>query len=357
MTKRGILSFLSGLLVISTGIRDLRADSSTELPEFKEVFELIRAHMEGASDKQLDRAAVQALVSALGPRVMLVGTANETNTQSTGPLLSQVNIYDGEFACLRIGRVADGLPEAVRKTFQELIATNKLNGLILDLRYASGGDYAATAGVADLFVASERPLLNWGSGMVKSKEKTDALTLPVAVLVNHQTAMAAEALAALVRETGAGVVLGSRTAGQAMMSQEFPLKNGERLRIATTPVQVGDGTLLTAEGVKPDIAVRVNSDDERAYFADAYRGSQYTNPALASASPSTLNAGGGTNRTRRARFGEAELIRERQAGTSADSDSPKPREAVPEKPVVRDPVLARALDILKGLAVVRQSRS
>jgi hypothetical protein len=175
--------------------------------------------------------------------------------------------------------------------------------------------------------------------------------------VNHQTAVAAEALAALIRETSAGVVLGSRTAGQAMMSQEFPLKNGERLRIATTPVQVGEGTLLSAEGVKPDIAVRVSADDERAYYADAFRGSQYTNPALASASPSAINASGGTNRTRRARYGEAELIRDRQAGAAQDADPARPREIAPEKPVVRDPVLARALDILKGLAVVRQSRS
>jgi hypothetical protein len=32
------------------------------------------------------------------------------------------------------------------------------------------------------------------------------------------------------------------------------------------------------------------------------------------------------------------------------------RETKPETPIVSDPVLARALDLLKGLAIVRQSR-
>ena len=93
--------------------------------------------------------------------------------------------------------------------------------------------------------------------MVRSKENSDALSVPVAVLVNRQTVGAAEALAAVLRETGAGLILGSNTAGQAMIAQEFPLKNGERLRIATAPIQLGDGSALSGQGLKPDIAVEV----------------------------------------------------------------------------------------------------
>jgi hypothetical protein len=55
---------------------------------------------------------------------------------------------------------------------------------------------------------------------------------------------------------------------------------------------------------------------------------------------------------------EAELVREHREGLDRfpgiDSASMPPAE--PARPVVTDPVLARALDLLKGLAVVRQSR-
>ena len=347
---------LAGLLVALINTPFVQAAAPAEPPDFKEVYDLIRAHAAGLSQPQLDHAAVQALISALAPKVMLVSGENEPTAAPNAPLLSKTNLYEGEIGYLRVGRVGNGLPDALRKSFEALAGTNKLKGVVLDLRYAAGTDYAAAAGVADLFVTKERPLLNWGSGVAKSKEKTDALTVPVAVLVNHQTSGAAEALAALLRETGTGLVLGNRTAGQAMIAEEFPLKNGERLRIATAPIQVGESTTLSAEGVNPDIAVRVSPDEERAFYADALRGFQTTN-LFASAGLSLGNQGSTTNRTRRPRFNEAELIRERRDGSLLEVESSGPRDSDLEKPVVRDPALARALDLLKGLAVVRQSRS
>ena len=83
-----------------------------------------------------------------------------------------------------------------------------MKGVALDLRYAVGDDYAAAAAAADLFVKKELPLLNWGNGMVRSKEKTNAIALPVAVLVNRQTAGAAEALAAAVQGQPALIIVG-----------------------------------------------------------------------------------------------------------------------------------------------------
>ena len=44
----------------------------------------------------------------------------------------------------------------------------------------------------------------------------------------------------MVRETSSGLILGSPTAGAAMVMQDYPLKNGERLRIASAPVTLGD---------------------------------------------------------------------------------------------------------------------
>ncbi len=357
MIRRGIVSTLIGLLAIFALNAVSGAVAPAEPPDFKEVYDLIRAHVAGLSQPQLDLAAVQALVAALAPKVTLVGDDNEMNATSNTPPLGKTSVYDGEIACLRVGRVAKGLAEAVRRNCESLLATNKLKGLVLDLRYASGTDYAAAAGVADLFLSKERPLLDWGNGMVRSKEKADALTLPVAVLVNHQTSGAAEALAALLRETGTGLVIGSLTAGQAMIAQEFPLKNGERLRIATSPIQVGEGAALSAEGVNPDIAVQVAPEDERIHYSDAFRSLQSTNQLFASPGLSFTNQASSTNRARRTRFNEAELVRERREGPPLDTDLSPPRETEPEKPIVRDPALARALDLLKGLAVVRQSRS
>jgi C-terminal processing protease CtpA/Prc len=271
-------------------------------------------------------------------------------------LVSKSSLFDGPIAYIRVSRVAEGLDQALRQSWQALAATNKLSGMVMDLRYANGTDYAAAAAAtADLFVKKEQPLFDWGQGMVRTKEKTESISTPLAVLVNQQTAAAAEALAAALRETGAGLILGSRTAGAAMIAQEYPLNDGERLRIATTPIQLGDGTNLSSQGIKPDIAVEVSVADERAYYADSFK--ELSRPATPiGAGPGATNVAAGTNRTRRPRFNEAELVRERKNGVVTDTDISGADGSDADKPVIHDPVLARALDFLKGLSVMRQTR-
>ena len=325
-------------------------------PDFKEVYDLVRAHLAGMSEAQLNQAAVQALVSGLGPRVSLVTNGATAKARAEAPLISKSNVFYGEIGYIRVEQVGDGLANAVREACKKLAVTNKLDGVILDLRYAAGDDYASAAATAELFIKKDQPLLDWGTGMVRSKDKSDAISLPVAVLVNRHTVGAAEALAAVLRETGAALILGGKTAGEAMVAQEFPLKNGERLRIATAPIQLGDGSAMTAQGLKPDITVEVAAADERAYYTDAYNVPRKTE-LLAGAGLTLTNQASGTNRAvRRPRFNEAELVRERREGIS-EADMTALGDRQPDKPMITDPALARALDLLKGLALVRQSHS
>src|SRR5438094_371899 len=180
MMRPGCSSLLAVLLVLVGIQAKARADTNAA-PDFMEVYDLVRAHVKELGVAELNRAAVQALVTALGPKVSLVANG-EADDATGGPLVSKSSLFDRDIAYVRI---------------------------------AGGDDYAAAVAAADLFVNKERPLLDWGNGMVRSKEKADAITVPVAVLVNRRTAGAAEAVAAVLRQTGAGLVLGSKTAGQA----------------------------------------------------------------------------------------------------------------------------------------------
>ncbi|MBC8095901.1 MAG: hypothetical protein H7Y43_08815, partial [Akkermansiaceae bacterium] len=96
--------------------------------------------------------------------------------------------------------------------------------------------------------------------------------------------------------------------------------------------------------------VAVTTTDERFFLSDPY--------ALLSKATSMTNLTvTGTNRvTRRARPTEADLVRARREGLNFDAEQPMQRESETEKPVIRDPALARAVDLLKGLAVVRRTR-
>ena len=132
------------------------------------------------------------------------------------------------------------------------------------------------------------------------------------------------------------------------MFQEFPLKNGEWLRIAITPTTPGNTP--TVVHVQPDIAVTTSPDDERVYFADAY--AELSKPAA----NTNLNAATNGFLPFIDRISEADLVREKLNDNGEYRGATLPRHTAPQKPLIRDPALARALDLIRGLAIVRESR-
>jgi hypothetical protein len=349
MIRSRIGIFLAALL-LATGQLSSVAATTNASPDFQEVYDLIRQHASGLSPEDLNRAAVQGLVNALGSRVSL-GTNKALADSGEKKMVAETILFDGNIFYVRIARVAEGLAKEITSSCEQVKATNKVSGIVLDVRYADGTDYKAAADAADLFVSKGQPLLNWGTGVVSAHDKANAISVPVAVLVNHKTSGGSEALAAMIRETGAGLVLGNRTAGSAMVMEDFPLKNGEHLRIGSSPVTLGDGTALSTQGLKPDIDVTVSEEAERAFYADAFLVVSNKSSDLSA----TNNQASATNQTR-VRFNEAELVREHRAGENPDEMAAK-RPPEPQAPVVSDPALARALDLLKGLAVVRENKS
>ena len=354
------------ILVAGLGVAHLLANrplscaaaETNDPPHFQELFRLLRANLPNATDDDLNRAAVHGLLNQFYPRVILA-TNTAASARPEGPLLSRTIIYDHAYGYLRVVSVASGLADEIRSACQRIEATNRLKGVVLDLRFADGQDYAAAANVADRFLTGEQPLLDWNEGSARSTAKADAVRVPVAVLVNPQTAGAAEALAATLRETDAAVLIGSRTAGQAQVFKEFDLSNGQRLRIATGQVRVGNGKILSASGVAPDIEVLLSGDEEKAYFADASK--VLARPTASLRATNNPASAASTNRASRRRLNEAELVRMQREGLSPDEQEvtgPGPQtEKDGSEPVVRDPALARALDLLKGIAIVERSIS
>jgi hypothetical protein len=354
-----------------------RADPGNSEPGFDEVYQVLGTNLAGVTPDELNRAAVQGLLDQLAPRVTLLRAPAGAQSAASNPApLAQTRVFDQSLAYFRVASVNSKLPGAFRDAYRALNETNgeKIKGIVLDLRFAGGGDYQAAAETADCFVNSDEPLLDWQQGSARATKKSDAILAPVAVLINSQTTGAAETLAAVLREAGVGLILGGATAGQANVFKEFPLSNGDKLRVAIAGVVVGDGKVLT-NGVAPDISIGASLEDERAYLQDPYSDlhpaglpqgadgeTQETevgpSKRLHPADLTQADGGKVSASEARPRFNEAELVREHNAGQDTDDESEDagPILAEPSPPVLTDPVLARALDLLKGLAVVEPNR-
>jgi hypothetical protein len=349
--KRLVLWLAVGSLSAGTSLRA----PAVELPSFQEVYNLARSNLAGVTEADLGAAALEGLLQRFAGHLVLETNgagAAATAPRPSGPPISQAKVFDDAYGYLRVAHVGAGLPPAMDEALAKITATNRLKGLVVDLRYAGGNDYACAAAAADRFLTEAGPLLDWGEGAARSTSKTNAFSQPVVVLVNAATTGAAEALAAVLRETKVGLVIGAPTAGRAAIFKEFALSGGQRLRLATAQVRLVEGKAFPAKGLTPDISVVVNPDDEKQYYADAYK-------LLAKPVSQAVGGRGATNvaaaTNRAARITEADLVRMKREGIDLDPETgaPLPRPSAPGKPAVSDPALVRALDLLKGLAVVR----
>ena len=221
--------------------------------------------------------------------LLATGQWLRADTTDTAPFNSSV--LESNVAYLRIGQIEEHLASDISDARQSLTATNKIIGTILDLRFADGSDLAAAKAAASLFTIKKQPLV---------------------ILVNGQTRGAAATLAASLREARDGLILGSAMAN-----------------------------------LRPDIAVAVNLEVERAFIK---------NPYATVLNETNTITGTGTNNF--VPFidhtSEADLVRAKIKDGEEDEDFQPARPSEPQKPIIHDPVLARAVDLIKALAVVRQ---
>jgi hypothetical protein len=344
---------LAGMMGSATG-----AAPDQQALNFQEVYELLKSNLAGTSEAELNGAAVRGLLDQLAAKVTLVGEVPAALGQASTNALVAATLFDESYGYFRVNRLESGTAREFQALADRFRATNALKGVVIDLRFTGGHEYAAAVALADRFFTSEQELVNWGEGWKRSTSKTNALTLPVAILVNRKTTGAAEALAGMLRHRQVGLLIGTNTAGQASMAKEFALKSGQRLRLAVAPIKVADGKELPFTGIPADIGVDVSPEDELAWYDDAYK----VLPRSGWSSASTNEAGlVSTNRPMRRRVNEAELVRMNRDGQTLDRDPPftnAPGQTFERPtPVVNDPALVRALDLLKGLAVVQQFRS
>ena len=323
------------------------ANRGAEQPlKFEEVFNLVRTNLIHLGEAELNQLAAEGLLRELGELAQLGPQATNDPAREA---VTRRDVFADSFGYIRVAEVTAGLPRELKAASEALVSTNRLKGLVIDMRYAKGRDYQAAAQTADLFVKEEQPLLKLGGKELRSTAKSSALDLPLAILVNGETRGAAEALAAILRDAEAGLVIGSRTAGEAHLYQTFTLSTGQQLSLGSIPVSLPNGDSLPTEGLRPDISVSVQQEAEREYFRDPY-----VDLSRVFANPNATNlTASATNRVRP--MNEAELVRRHREGISIDpgaelfEDDEQPQ-------VVTDPVLARGLDFLKGVSVLQQFR-
>ena len=130
-------------------------------------------------------------------------------------------------------------------------------GLVLDLRGNGGG-------LLDEAVLAASVFLRDGQRVVSTKSRTQGSRTyralgdpvprkPVVVLVDHDTASAAEILTAALSEHGLATVVGTRTFGKGTFQQALDLPNGGALDLTIGRFFTANGSSTLNNGIAPDV--------------------------------------------------------------------------------------------------------
>jgi carboxyl-terminal processing protease len=173
---------------------------------------------------------------------------------------------------LHLARLGPDAGGSVEDALREL-ARERVSGIVLDLRGNSGGLYAQAVRVANAFIKKGTLVSMVGVSLSRRKDEiaSDDLTepeVPLAVLVDHDTASGAEIVAAALRNLGRAIVLGQQTVGagtvQVLFDVPLPLAQNEDggsqrklgLKLTTAQFLTGGDMPIQLRGVAPDIELR-----------------------------------------------------------------------------------------------------
>ena len=182
------------------------------------------------------------------------------------------SVINGNLGYVRVSVFGSTTGQELAHTLARL-DTAGVKGYVLDLRDNGGGYLNAAIDVSSMFVA-DGPIVSIDSRSAPyttfDANATAIPTRPLAVLVNGFTASASEITSGAIQDSGAGVIVGTRTFGKGVVQTIYPLPDGSAVKITTARYLTPKGRDINSVGIAPDIVVPdVNPADLGNPLADA----------------------------------------------------------------------------------------
>jgi len=224
-------------------------------------------------------------------------------------------------------RTGENLVAAANKLKES--SGGKLKGMVLDLRNNPGGVLNGAVEVSDAFL--DEGLIVYTEGRIADSKLSFSATAgdvidgaPLVVLVNGGSASASEIVAGALQDHTRALVVGSPTFGKGSVQTIMPIGEETALKLTTARYYTPNGRSIQAEGIVPDIALgRVR---------------------LAAIEGQDIG-----------RIKEADLSRHLENGNGKKAADSKPAQAPAAAQIVDDYPLHEALNLLKGLHLLRKT--
>lgn len=177
-----------------------------------------------------------------------------------------VDIGPSKVGLIKVLSFNQGTCHEVVQLGQELLETG-VSGLILDLRGNVGGFFPAAVELGRELLEQDMTIVTVVDNAKETSsyrtEVTGTLSVaPLVVMVDKNTASAAEVLAAALKENGRAKIVGETTFGKGLIQTIARLADGSALVVTVAEYRTPLNNDINKKGIEPDIAVTCAKDSE-----------------------------------------------------------------------------------------------
>lgn len=154
--------------------------------------------------------------------------------------------------------------------FAEALASVKAEGakgLILDLRANPGGNLDAVVEMCKMILPEGMIVYTedkYGNRDEYTCDGLNELKLPLVVLVDMNSASAAEIMAGAIKDHGLGTLVGTTTFGKGIVQQIMSFRDGTAVKLTISAYYTPGGNNIHGVGIEPDVVCEF---DGEAYYA------------------------------------------------------------------------------------------
>ena len=175
----------------------------------------------------------------------------------------KTRMLEDEIGYLAISEFDSVTLEQYREGLAELTAQG-MEGLIVDLRGNPGGNLDTVCEILDLMLPEGLIVYTEdkdGNRQEFTSDEAQEVQVPLAVLVDGNSASASEIYAGAIQDYGIGQIVGTKTYGKGVVQTIYDLKDGTSLKLTVAEYFTPNGRNIDGEGITPDVEVTYQRDE------------------------------------------------------------------------------------------------
>ena len=150
------------------------------------------------------------------------------------------------------------------------LISNGMKALVIDVRDNPGGYYDQVVAICDRLLPEGTIVYTEDKYKRQDVKKSDAkeLGMPIAVLINGNSASASEILAGAIKDHKKGTLVGTKTFGKGLVQASSTLDDGSGLKVTIARYFTPSGVCIHGAGIMPDIEIDVPEEYKDSPISD-----------------------------------------------------------------------------------------